>query len=269
MPLLVDGPYVRDTVLAPLIGRGARYEGVVNPTFLTGFVDQASRAVQQRLSTRFVPTQFTGWDGVGARPTNTAATIGPPATEPIEIEGPYLWPSLSPGPGFLVFRVRIRPILQLIGGKLRLPGAPAPGVDLKPEWFRIDPYFGEATLMPNFGGASLVMPNLPFGLFNWMRQRIPDGVIFNYRAGMTEDDWAMYPQINRLVALRAAVMALPTLAQKINPTQVTSKSADGLSISRTSGYVFKELEERLSKEADDIQTQVLDAWEGTSAISIL
>lgn len=269
MPLTVDSAYVRSTVLSPLIGTGARYAGVIADTVLDEFVNEASRAVQQRLSTRFVPTQFTGWDGVGPRPSNTAATVGPPPTEPIEVEGPYLWPSLSPGPGFLVFRVRIRPILELLGGHLRLPGAPAPGVDLRPDWFRIDPYYGELALMPNFGGAALVMPNLPFGLFNWMRQRIPDGVTFNYRAGMTDDDWAMYPQVNRLVALRAAIAALPTLAQKINPTQVTSKSADGLSISRASGYVFSDLEKRFTEEADAIQTQVLDAWEGTSALSIL
>jgi hypothetical protein len=269
MSLQVDGAYVRSTVLAPLIGAGARYAAVIDDTSLAAFVEEASAAVQQRLSTRFAPTEFTGWDGAGPRPAGTPATVGPPATEAVEIEGPYLWPSLSPSSGFLEFRVRIRPLLELKGGTLRLPGAPAPGVDLHPEWFRIDPYFGTLTLMPNFGGASLVMPNLPFGLFNWMRQRIPDGVIFNYRAGMTEDDWRLYPQIRRLVALRAAVITLPALAQRINPTQVTSKSADGLSISRASGYVFKDLEERLSKEADEIQTQVLDAWEGTSAISIL
>lgn len=269
MPLVVDAAYVRDTVLAPLIGRGARYENVVNPEILAEFVNEASRAVQQRLSTRFVPTVFNGWDGGGPRPRNTAATAGPPPTDPIEIEGPYDWPSLSPGPGFITFRLRIRPLQEFISGHLRLPGAPAPGVDLRPDWFRIDPYFGNLILMPNFGGAALVMPNLPFGLFNWMRQRIPDGVTFSYRAGMTEDDWILYPQVNRLVALRAAIAALPTLAQKINPTQVTSKSADGLSLSRASGYVFKELEERLSKEADAIQTQVLDSWEGTSALSVL
>jgi hypothetical protein len=90
-----------------------------------------------------------------------------------------------------------------------------------------------------------------------------------YRAGMDEQDWNRFPQINRLVALRAAIACLPTLALRINPTQVTSKSADGLSISRGSGYVFKDFEERLEKEAEAVQTQILDAWEGSSALSIL
>jgi hypothetical protein len=268
MAFKVDAAYVRDTVLAPLIGRGARYEGVVNSTFLQEFVDEAKQATEQRLSTRFVPTDFAGWDGVGSRPGPTAAGTSP-VTPAVEIEPPYMWPSLSPGLGFLTFRLRIRPVLEFYGGVLRLPGAPAPGVDLKPEWFRTDSYTAELTLMPNFGGASLIMPNLPFGLFNWMRQRIPDAVVMKYRAGMDEQDWARFPQVNRLVALRAAVTCLPALAMRINPTQVTSKSADGLSISRASGYVFHDLEERLVKEADAVQTQILDAWEGSSALSIL
>jgi hypothetical protein len=270
MAFKVDAAYVRDTVLAPLIGRGARYEGVLSSTVVEEFVAEAKLATEQRLSTRFVPTDFSGWDGQGSRPGPTAgdATAVPPIL-PAEVEPAYMWPAISPGLGFLSFRLRMRPVLEFYGGYLRLPGAPAPGVDLLPRWFRVESYTAEITLMPDFGGASLVMPNLPFGLFNWMKQRIPDGVLMKYRAGMDEQDWNRFPQINRLVALRAAIACLPTLALRINPTQVTSKSADGLSISRGSGYVFKDFEERLEKEADAVQTQILDAWEGSSALSIL
>jgi hypothetical protein len=270
MAYKVDAAYVRDTVLAPLIGRGARYENAVTLTTIEEFVAEAKLATEQRLSTRFTPTEFSGWDGKGSRPSPTAADpTAVPAVLPAEVEPAYMWPAISPGLGFLNFRLRMRPILEFYGGTLRLPGAPAPGVDLLPDWFRVESYTSELTLMPNFGGAALVMPNLPFGLFNWMKQRIPDGVLFKYRAGMDDQEWNRFPQVNRLVALRAAIACLPTLALRINPTQVTSKSADGLSLSRASGYVFKDFEERLDKEAEAVQTQILDAWEGSSALSIL
>ena len=184
MAFKVDAAYVRDTVLAPLIGRGARYEGALGVSVIEEFVAEAKLATEQRLSTRFTPTNFSGWDGVGSRPgpTNADPTAIPPVL-PAEIEPAYMWPNMVPGLGFPTFRMRVRPVLELYGGILRLPGAPAPGVNLKPEWFRVESYTAEVNLMPNFGGASLIMPNLPFGLFNWMRQRIPDGVIFQYRTG--------------------------------------------------------------------------------------
>lgn len=266
MAFSVDAPYVRDQVLGPLIGRGARYENVVDPSFLEGFIEHAKAEVQQRLSTRFEPTEFVGWDGIGERPEDTVAEGEALASE---IEPPYDWPSITPGAGYITIRLRQRPILKLNGAHLRLPGAVAPGVDFKPEWFRVNSREGEIVLMPNFGAGAMYVPNMPFGFFPWMYAKIPDGVLVSYRAGMTETEWRRFPQINRLVALLAGITALPTLALHINPTQVTSKSADGLSLSRSSGYVFKDLEERLQKEAGAIQSQILDAWEGSSALGVL
>jgi len=187
---------------------------------------------------------------------------------PVEYEAPYQWPNTAPSAGYLTWRLRVRPVVELIGGKLVLPGSFQPGVVLNRDWLRVDP-LGEITLMPQYGAAALVLPNLPFGLFNWMSQRIPEAVLWDYRAGMQDFHWRRFPQINHLVALRTACALLPTLSQKINPTSLTNESADGLSISRKSGYIFADLEERLSKEADAIQGQVLDAWEGSSALAVL
>jgi len=75
--------------------------------------------------------------------------------------------------------------------------------------------------------------------------------------------------INHLIGLRAAISYLPILSMRVNPSGATSVSADGLSISRSSGYAFHDLEDRLKAEADDMQNQVLDAWEGPSALTIL
>lgn len=276
MGFIVDATYVKSKILPTLIGTGARYAGVVDDTTLGDFVAMAAAEVQQRLSTRFSVTTFKGWLGPGVRPANTAPVVGDPAANPpvlpvegIEYEPPYQWPNISPSLGFLNWRFRVRPVVELVGGYLQLPGSYAPGLELQPDWFRLNFYSSEGTLMPSYGAAALVLPNLPFGLFNWMHQRIPEAVLFNYRAGMTDAEWALFPQINRLVGLRAGLRALPALSMKINPGGLTSQSADGLSQSRSSGYVFKDLEERLKGEADDIQSQVLDAWDGTTALNIL
>lgn len=266
MALLVDAGYLETHILPTLIGSGARYCGLFDPLLLQSFVDEAVAEVQQRLSTRFTPTRFTGWLGPGPRPVPATPA---PGDEPSEVEPPYQWPNISPSAGFLTWRLRVRPVIELVGGSLRLPGSFNPGVQLQPDWFRVNSGTSEITLMPSYGAAALVMPNLPFGLFNWMQQRIPEAVLFDYRAGMQDDDWIRYPQVNRLVGLRAGVRLLPALSMRVNPTGLTSQSADGLSQSRSSGYAFKDLEERLKSEADEIQSQILDAWDGTSALAVL
>ena len=271
MVLSVDATYLKSTIIPTLIGTGGRFAGLVDDTVLTEFITEATAEVQQRLSTRFTPTLFVGWGGPGVRPADIPLNPNgtPPVTQATEYEPPHMWPNISPSAGFLEWRMRIRPVLQVVGGNLRLPGALVPGVDLQPDWFRVNYYTGTLTLMPSYGAAALVLPNLPFGLFNWMQQRIPEAVTFSYLAGMTDAEWARFPQINRLVGLHAAIKLLPILAAKVNPTGLTSRSADGLSQSYSSGYALKDMDEKLSAEAQAILDQVLDAWDGTHALTIL
>jgi hypothetical protein len=272
MPMLVCSEYVRSEILPSLLGMSSRYSNHVNPHLLHQKVVQAVREVEQRLSTRMQITHMKGWLGPGPRPPNVPgadATDSTPAIEPLEYEGPYPWEAISPSDGFLQWRVNLRPLQQVIGGYFMIPGSFAPGVKIEASWMRPDPLSGTLTLMPQYGSAALILPNLPFGLFNWMQQRINHSMLWEYRAGMSESDWDRYPQINQLIGLRAAIKYLPILSTMVNPSGVTSESGDGLSISRSSGYVFKDIEERLVAEADGIQNEILDAWDGPAALGVL
>lgn len=271
MPFLVDADYIRGRVLPTLIGPGARYAGVLDPQDIQDTVVQVAREVEQQLSTRFSVTEFRSWMGPGARPENVPAvppSEGGPGAMAIEFIDPVPWPSQSPGPGYLTFLFPFRPLYEIVKGTLQLPGTATPGLQLQPDWFRVDAHKGEATFMPKYGSSAMVAAQLPFGLWQLVSQRLPDSLLWTFRAGLTESDWTRFPQINRLVGLRVACKLLPTISNKINPSGATSSSADGLSVTRKSGYVFADLEERLTKEADALLTVVLDAWDGTSSLSI-
>jgi hypothetical protein len=272
MPLQVDSAYVRSQILPTLIGHSGRYAGSADPFLLGRLVNEAVREVEQKLSTRMAITHFKGWMGPGARPGNTpavAATDTTPAIEAVEYEPTYQWPSIAPSDGFLHWQLNVRPVQELLGGDFQIPGSFSPGIHIKQDWMRVDSVTGEIVLMPQYGAAAMVLPNLPFGLFNWMQQRINHSMVWEYRAGLSESDWDRFPQINRLVGLVAALKYLPVLSLKINPSGVTSQSGDGLSQSRSSGYVFADMDKTLREEAEAIKTQVLDAWEGSSALGIL
>jgi len=272
MPMEVDVEYVRSQVIPGLIGMGSRYADLVDPFWIKSKIKEAVREVEQRLSTRVQVTHFQGWLGPGPKPPNlpgSPATDSAPAVEPQEWEGSYSWPSMSPSDGFLSWRLNHRPLQQVLDGHFLIPGSFVPGIEIKASWIRPDPLSGECVLMPQYGSAALVLPNLPFGLFNWMQQRIGHSMIWEYLAGLSESDWDRFPMINHLIGLRAAISYLPILSMRVNPSGATSVSADGLSISRSSGYAFHDLEDRLKAEADDMQNQVLDAWEGPSALTIL
>ena len=266
MPFLVDADYVRAQILPTLIGKSGRYFEVIGPDMVQDCVDSAVAEVEQRLSTRVRPTHFIG--NLGPDPSPVPDLPTDPAVEPTEYEGPYDWPNMSASAGYLTWRLNVRPIIQVVAGHLVLPGTFTPGIEIKGSWMRVHPT-GDIELMPQYGSAALVLPNMPFGLFNWMQQRIPEAMMWEYHAGLRESDWRRYPWINRLIGIRAALKLLPVLSMKINPSGVTSQSADGLSISRKSGYVFADIEDRLAKEADALQSQVLDAWDGTTSLMVL
>ena len=272
MAFQVDADYVKARALPTLIGIGARYANVINPAEIQERVMEEKHLAEQRLSTRFEITEFRGWMGPGSRPEDIPAIPAAPplpAVEAVEYEGPYQWPSLAPGAGYLEWRMNYRPVIEIIKGTLVLPGTIQPGIDILSEWLRTDSLGGEGTLMPRYGMAALVLPNLPFGLFQFMKSRIPKSMLWNYSAGMGEHEWRLYPQINRMVALKTAIGLLPTLSLRINPSGATSTSADGLSVSRKSGYAFLDIEERLKKEYEAIEQQTLDAWDGNSGLVIM
>jgi hypothetical protein len=269
MPFLVDEAYVRTRVLPTLLGPGAPYATKIPLGEIQDAVERAKWSVQQRLSTRFTATEVKGWMGPGRRPESDLTPPEPIGDwVPTEYEDPYSWPSMVPGDGFLRFKPRLRPILEFHGGQLLLPGTSEAPVELLASWFRVETN-GELVLMPSYGASALILPNLPFGIFNFLNQRIPHGVLLNYRAGMTETDWIKNPTITRLIGLYAGIETLPVLSFHINPGAVTSHSADGLSESFASGYIFKDVEERLKTEAEALEMKILDGWDGPSALVIL
>jgi hypothetical protein len=269
----VDADYVRARILPTLIGLTGKYPNVISREEIQACVEEEKAKTQEDLSTRFEITEFRGWMGPGARPEDVAAVPPDPPHDPghyaIEYEGPYMWPSMSPGSGYLEFRFNYRPIHQIYKGNLVLPGTTTPGIDIISEWFRTDSIGGTGTLMPRYGMSALILPNLPFGLFQFMKTRIPESILFNYEAGMGAKEWRMFPYVNRLVALRAALPLLRTLSFRINPGGLTSESADGLSISRKSGFVFEDMWKQMNDEAEGLKMKVIDHWDGTSEMAIM
>lgn len=265
MPLSVDPTYVRTNILPGLIGTGAPFNAAVTDPQIQEAITNASAMAEQRLSTRFTVTEFRGFFGPGLRPDDDA-TQNPP----LEYEDPYIWPSLVPGEGYLRWLPRVRPLVQVIKGTLYLPGVSVSPVPLDPSWIRCEyrKPGGEIVLMPLYGSTPFALPQLPFGFISLAEQRIPLGVLWDYEAGLRPGDFARYPQLNRLVGLMAGVMVLPGLAMKINPTGKTSESADGLSVGRQA-YPFNDLEERLKAELQEIQDEILNAWDGTLGLQIL
>lgn len=266
MPLSVDATYIRTNILPGLIGTGAPFNAAVTDPMLADSITNATAVLEQRLSTRFTLTEFRGFFGPAARPDDD-----PTQVPPLEYEDPYMWPSMSPGDGYLRWMPRIRPLVQVLSGTLYLPGVAVAPVPLQADWIRCEyrKPGGEIVLMPLFGSTPFALPQLPFGFLNLAQSRLPDSVLWDYTAGMRPGDFARFPQINRLLGLVAGMMVLPGLGMKINPTGLSSQSADGLSVSRGNAYPFKDLEDRLKAEAQELQDQILNAWDGTLGLQIL
>lgn len=262
----VNEDYVRERVIPSLLGRSSRFANVLPSGEIALRIAEAKAEVEQCLSIRFEPTTFKGWMGPGARPSAPAPSSG---TEATEYESAYTWPT---GPtsrsGFLAWKLNVRPVIEVLGGKLVLPGGREPGIAIDSSWFRVEA-LGEVILMPGYGASPLALPGMPFGIFDLMSQRVPSAMLWEYRAGLQADDWRRYPSINRLVALKAAISLLPAIAAKANPSGATSKSGDGLTLSWKSGYALADLDERLKNEADALLSKLQDAFGGTSELAIL
>ena len=249
----VTVPYLAKGLLRGLIGPGAPFASV-DPDALDELITQAEKDVERELSTRLVVTSFQGYMGTGPAPAVDDVT---------ENEGPYDWPPASPGDLFPRFKVRVRPAVQLTSFTIILPGGIQTEITLPLDWFRMDQLQGELMVSPSLTSAPMQAAGLMGPLMLGLADRqIPKSVLIGYQAGLGPDGLARYPKVKRLIALRAAILILPELSMLENPLGLTSQSADGLSESRGSGFVFKDMEERLQGEADKCKEALLDLWDG-------
>lgn len=248
---------LRAGLLQGLIGPGATFASLLDGVLLDAIVEAESQ-VEHELSTRFDVTEFRGFMGPGASP----------AVDGVEFEGPYAWPGAQPGDRFPVWQTRIRPVIELKAVTVSFPGGLTSPVDLGLGWFRVDHLLGEVTLAPQGSAAPLYFQGLAAPFVGMGGHQIPSSVLLNYTAGLGPAGLKRYPKVNRLVGILASVQLLPQLSLLANPDILTSISADGLSQSRASGYVYKDLEDRLIREAEEVKSQILALWEGPS-LSVL
>ena len=213
----------------------------------------AESMVAKELGTRFGVTHFI--------PMRDAGAQSPPGAGN-EYEYPMTWPGRIPGDGFPRFKPRVRPIVDIVGLTLDLPGALIAQFTVPVEWLRVDRQTNEVIVAPTGGTAAYALA-YGQGFMNW---RLPATLKLEYHAGLDEVAMQSWPQIKRLVALRAMLELMPTMSMWVNPGQFSSENADGLTQSRGSGYVFKDTEERLGKEAETLLNRILDVWEGPSMI---
>lgn len=221
---------------------------------LDELITQAEKDVENELSTRLTVTSFAGYMGTDAPAAQAAGA---------ELEGPYDWPPANPGDWFPRFKTRVRPVQALTAFNIILPGGIQTQIQLPLDWFRMDHLQGELMVSPSLTSAPLQAAGLMGPLMLGLADRqIPKSVLIGYTAGMSAADWAKYPKVKRLVALRAAILILPQLSLLEDPLGLTSQSADGLSESHSSGFIFKDMEERLQAEADKCKEALLDLWDG-------
>ncbi len=242
---------LRAGLLSGLIGPGARFESISNGD-LDGAILEAEAWVEQELSTRLQIKEFQSGMGVG--PWDAAA-------DP-EQEGPYVWPGSIPSDGFPRLRSKVRPLVELKGVTLSFPGGIQSPVAMPLSWFRVDHIPGEVLIAPSPMGAPFMFTGMAGPVIGLTGRQLPDAVLLNYTAGLGPAGLAKWPQVGRLVALRASIQVLPQLSLLANPEILTSLSADGLSQSRASGFVYKDLEDRLQAEADMVRDHLLGLWDG-------
>ncbi len=249
----VTAQYLRDGFLRGLI---SAIPALADPSLDEAMADaiaQGEAQVQMDLGTRFQVTHFL--------PQMDAGVLAPVASG-VEYEFPYTWPGRVPGDGFTRIKVRVRPIVQIVSMTLYVPGALIPNFPVPLEWLRVDRQTHEIMVAPTAGSAAYALA-FGQGFMNW---RLPATVQMEYYAGLDETGLSQWPQIKRLVALRSMLLLMPTMSLWVNPGQFSSESADGLTQSRNSAYMFKDMEDRLEKEAETLLNRILDVWEGPSML---
>lgn len=247
----VTAQTLRDGFLRGLIASYPVLADTSLDTQLVDAIEESEAMVARELGTRFGVVHF--------RPTRDAVALAVlPAGE--EYEFPMQWNGRIPGDGFPRLRPRVRPIVDIIDLTLDVPGALVKSYTIPLGWLRVDRRTHEIIVAPSAGTAPYALVQ-GLGLLNY---RLPATAKLEYRAGLDDAAMAQWPQIKRLVAVKAMILLMPTMSLWINPGMLSSESADGLSQSRGSGYVFKDMEERLGKESETLLNRILDVWEGPS-----
>ena len=259
MPTSVTPAFLLSGLLASVV---SRVPNLADPTVATALltlgIAQAVADVQKELGTRMDVTHFVPYLGAAAPPA-LDQTNGP-----AEYAGYQQWPGAIPGDGIPSFRPRCRPLVGINSCTLYFPGALITTFAIPLSWFRVDRQTSEIVVAPTGGDAVYALAYASGGM-GW---RTPQTMALDYTAGLGPDGMLQWPQVDHLISLRAVIKVLPTISSMFNPTGLSSISADGLTQSRSSGYVFKDLEERLKTEADELKRSILDLWDGPSFVML-
>lgn len=250
MPIM-SPTQLRNGILAGLLARVPALSSVLDES-LSSALAVAERETEVELGTRMAITTLRPWTGAAA----------PPVVSGEETEGTYPWPGIIPGDGFIRIRPRIRPIVSVEAMLLKVPGSLITSLTVPLEWLNIDRRGQEITIAPTSGTSILGSFMGGVGGNALLPGRIPHTVFLTYHAGLGVEGLRTWPQVRRLVELKTALYLLAEWSISINPTGISNMSADGLSQSRSSGYVFKDLEERLRNEANSLRDQIIGVWDG-------
>jgi hypothetical protein len=247
--------YLLSTYLSGLVRRLPQLGEEPCASFLADAIAEAQWKVQKDLGTRFVPTTFI--------PQLDTAADGYPSQSngPAEFEPYYQWPGVLPGDGFPRIKPRVRPIQQIISLVLTVPGTIISQFTFDNSWLRTDRISNEIVIAPTGSNAIYALAYAMGGL-GW---RTPQTAALSYVAGL-DPAYPNWPKVNRLTAMRACLALFPMLSAWLNPTALSSISADGLSQSRKSGYVFADLAERYEKDCEALINELLAAWDGPGLV---
>lgn len=251
MPSGVDTAYLLATYLGGIATRLPQLREPGCEIVMTEAIEEAEWNVRRDISTRFDVTHFVPDLSANAQ-TDLDQTGGPQ-----EYESLYQWPGVGPGDGFPRIKPKIRPIQRIVSLKLNMPGTIISNFEFPLDWLRVDRKAHEIVIAPTGGNAVYALAHAMGGL-GW---RTPQTAALDYYAGMPtgSDDW---PQLKRLVAIRATLQLLPILSGWLNPTALSSISADGLTQSRKSGFIFADWADKLDKDAENMTNDLLAAWDG-------
>lgn len=246
----VSAAELRSGILRTLLARIPMLEGIKDAEIDTA-ITIASRMVEEELGCRANVTEIRPWSDASA----------PDLVEGEETEAPYPWPGTVPGDGFIRIRPRIRPIISVQSLTLKVPGSLIAAYNVPLSWLQVDRRYQEIIIAPTSGtsilGSLLGGMGLGGGL---MPNRMPNVVHLTYKAGLGEAGLKTWPQVKRLAEMRAVLYLLDEWALVVNPTSISSQSADGVSQSRSSGFIWKDVAEKLKADADETRDRILSIW---------
>lgn len=251
---MASGVTAKSLLITYLGGLVSRLPQLLEPAYqsvLTDAISEAEWNVARDISVRFDVTHFVPDLNANAQ-VELDQTNGPQEYEPF-----YQWPGVLPGDGFPRLKTHIRPINRIVSLSLYVPGTIITHFTFDNSWLRVDRKSNEIVIAPTGGNAVYALAYAQGGM-GW---RTPQSCAIDYYAGMppNSDDWV---QVRRLISIRATLQLLPILSGWLNPTAISSMSADGISQTRKSGFIFEDWAAKLEKDAEDMTNDLLNAWDG-------